>query len=238
MKTADDARYLAESLVGIGERFGKRTVAWMTDMNAPLGFAVGNWPEVVESIQCLQGADIPDVMEVTYTLAGEMLHLGGVASTPRAGREQARRAIASGAAFEKFVELVEAQGGDTAFLEAPHTRPDAEPAGDVRAADGTEGYVEAIDALALGRTVVRLGAGRTRKEDPVDPTAGLVLCKKPGDAVRGGDVLARLYTRKTEDRPAFVEAVRRAFRVAPTPPARSPLLLGRYARSGWSDPPA
>ncbi|MDX1530802.1 MAG: thymidine phosphorylase, partial [Rhodothermales bacterium] len=100
MKAEADARRLAETLVGIGERFGKKTVAHLTAMDVPLGRAVGNWPETAEATRCLQEADVPDLMTVVYALAGEMLHLGGVAETPAAGRAAAREAVASGAAFE------------------------------------------------------------------------------------------------------------------------------------------
>lgn len=233
MRDEADARRLAETLVGIGERFGKRTVAWMTAMDVPLGYAVGNWPETAEAIRCLRGEAVADVMEVTYALAGEMLHLGGAAASPEAGRERAREAVASGAAFERFVALVEAQGGDPAVLHDPDRRADVPPPADVRAPTDAGGYVDAVDALALGRLAVRLGAGRLRKEDAVDATAGLVLDRKPGDPVAPGGRLARLYTHRQADLPAFEQAVRAAFSFTDTPPTPAPILLGRYAGGRW-----
>ncbi len=239
MQTEAEARHLAETLVGIGTRFGTPTVALMTDMNAPLGRAVGNWPEVVESVQCLRGADVPDVMEVTLALAGEMLVLGGVAGSPAEGRAQAAAAIADGRAFDAFVRLVEAQGGDVRVVHDPARREGARPAAEVRAADGMAGYVTALDARAIGYAAVDLGAGRRRKEDPVDPTAGLLLHKRVGDPVRPGDVLAEVYTKRVEALPALCEAVRRAFRVGPEPvPSRPTRVLGRYtAGEGWANTP-
>lgn len=233
MKTEAEARRLAETLVGIGERFDKPTVAWMTRMDVPLGNALGNWPEVEESIRCLQGEDVPDLMEVTLALAGEMLHLGGVAATPEAGREQAQQAIDSGAAFDKFVALVEAQGGNAAVLHDPAERENAEPATDVHAPDDASGYVADLDALALGHTAVALGAGRRVKEDKVDPTAGIVLLKKPGDAITRGDVLARLYTQRTNNLATFRETVRNAYTFAEQAPAPASRLMDRYIVEGW-----
>src|SRR5690606_36316249 len=126
------------------------------------------------------------VMELTLALAGEMLYLGAAADSPAAGRLRAQEAIDSGAAFEKLVALVEAQGGDASVLDDPDRRDGITPV-EVRAGADAHGYVAALDALALGRLAVRLGAGRLRKEDPVDPLAGLILQRKPGDAVAPGD---------------------------------------------------
>ncbi|MFQ5570473.1 MAG: thymidine phosphorylase [Rhodothermales bacterium] len=233
MKNEADARRLAETLVGIGERFGKPTVAWMTNMDAPLGHALGNWPEVEESIRCLQGADVPDLMDVTLALAGEMLHLGGVAETPEAGCTQAREAIASGKAFDKLVELVEAQHGDPSVLHDPSSRAGFASAAEVYVPDDAHGYVADLDALALGQIAVVMGAGRRVKEDAVDPTAGIVLHKKPGDAVTPGDLLARLYTKKTGETAYFSKTVQAAYAFSDTQPAPKRMLLDRYTRDGW-----
>jgi pyrimidine-nucleoside phosphorylase len=233
MKTEPEARRLAETLVGIGERFGKRTVAWMTRMDAPLGRAVGNWPEVEESIQGLRGAEIPDLMEVTLALAGEMLHLGGVADSPEEGQRKAQRAVDSGAAFDVLTELVEAQGGDVSVLHAPDQRPDVPEAVDVTAPDDAEGAVQTIDALAIGYAAVDLGAGRRTKEDDVDPTAGLVLAKTLGETVAPGDVLARLYTHRTDEVDRIAEDVRAAFTITDETPVLPPMCIDRYTADGW-----
>jgi pyrimidine-nucleoside phosphorylase len=206
----------------------------MTDMDVPLGRAVGNWPEVEESIRCLQGADVPDLMTVTLALAGEMLHLGGVAGSPEDGRDRARRAIASGQAFETFVTMVEAQGGDPAVLRDPSSRA-TPPATNVHAPTHAQGFVSDLDALALGRTAMALGAGRRTKADKVDPTAGIVLCKKPGDPVIPGEVLARLYTQKTDEIDRFSESVTAAYTFSDTQPASTRMLIDRYTKDGWSN---
>jgi len=236
MQQEADARRLAETLVGIATRAGRPAVAWLTDMNVPLGRAVGNWPEVVESLQALRGnfEGIEDLIEVTLALASEMLWLGGVAETPEAGRLLARAALTDGRAFERFCAMVQAQGGDVRVLERPETRPDAEPAGEVRAPDEARGYVADLDARAVGRLAVHLGAGRRVKEDPVDPTAGLVLHRKPGDPVAPGDVLATLYTHRRDRLEDFQQVLLAAYRFAETPPPARPLLIARYAEGRWT----
>src|SRR5690606_33168660 len=127
------------------------------------------------------------------------------------------------------VALVRAQGGDPSVLDEPDRREGSAPVAEVRAGADARGYVAALDTHALGRLAVRLGAGRLRKEDAVDPTAGLVLHRKPGDPVAPGDLLARLHTRRLGELPAFEQAVREAYAFADAPPAPGPLLLDRYA---------
>ncbi|GAB5520257.1 MAG: thymidine phosphorylase [Rhodothermales bacterium] len=233
MKTEADARTLAETLVGIGEDFGKPSVALLTEMHTPLGYAIGNWPEVEESIACLKGAEVPDLMEVTYALAGEMLWLGKVAESPEAGVEQAKAAIASGAAFEKFVELVERQGGDVNVLHHPEQRADREPAGAVIAPDDFGGYITGLDALALGQLSTRMGSGRETSSDAVDPTAGITLEKHLGDPVQPGEVLAHLHTRRTGSLDAYQNAFLDAVTLSPDASERGSLLYDRYYDGQW-----
>jgi pyrimidine-nucleoside phosphorylase len=235
MKTDADARRLAETLVAIGEDHDTDTVALMTRMDVPLGRAVGNWPEVAESIACLRGEhDASDLMTVTYALAGEMLCLGGVAETPDAGRTQARRAVASGQALSMLHTLVDAQGGDIGVIDDPDARPNADPVAVVEAPDAFDGYVTDLDALAVGQLAVDLGAGRRTKEDTVDPTAGLLLAKKPGNSVTPGDPLAYVYTKRTEQLDAFRQQLLSAFSSGPHAPTASPPVLGRYTQGRWT----
>jgi pyrimidine-nucleoside phosphorylase len=237
MQAEADARRLAETLVGIGQAFGKPTVALLTGMDAPLGRAVGNWPETAEATRVLRGetpagGPVGDLLEVTLALAGEMLCFGGVAASPEAGQTKAREALDAGLAFEKWVELVEAQGGDLAVLDDPDARADSAPIAEIHAPEGAEGYVAGLDALALGRAAVALGAGRTRKEDPVDPTAGFVVNKTVGEAVEPGAVLVTVYAAD----PARLDAaaVRGAFSYTPTPPPATSRLLDRYDGTRWA----
>ncbi len=236
MREEAEARRLAEILVGIGERFGKSTVAWMTDMSAPLGRSIGNWPEVHESIRCLQGESVPGLMEVTLTLAAEMIVLGGKAETLEGGRELAASAVDSGAAFDLFLRMVESQGGDITFIEHPGRRNDRGSLATVRTPDAVAPFVGSIDALALGRAAVALGAGRRSKEDVIDSLAGINLNVQPGDEVRRGDILAEIHARDSARAGSIVDAVASAFSFVEQPPERASLLLNRYTVEGWLNP--
>jgi pyrimidine-nucleoside phosphorylase len=234
MRTEADARRLAEMLVAIGAQHNVPTVARLTAMDVPLGRAVGNWPEVAEAIACLRGErDDSRLMTLVTALAGEMIALGGHADTPALGHEQAREAVASGAALDRFRQLVTAQGGDPSVVDDPDTRPDSAPIATVRAPDDAHGHVADLDALAIGEAAVDLGAGRRTKEDAVDPVAGLSALKKPGDPVAPGDALAHLHASGTPDLDAVRDAVQRAYTFADAPPDPSSVLLGRHTLDGW-----
>ncbi len=230
MATEDDARQLAKMLVSIGERFGTRTIAWMTRMDVPLGRAVGNWIEVVESVRCLQGDGESDVMEVSIRLAGEMIHLAGCATSAAQGRKMAQCAINSGTALQKFVEIVETQGGDARPLFQP---PKMQAAAEVYAPASAQGYVSDIDALVVGLTACQMGVGRRVKEDEVDPMSGIILHKKPGEPVTGGCLLASLYTQHERQVRRFVAAIRNSYSFSASPPPWQPVIMDRLDRSGW-----
>ncbi len=157
MKRPEESRTLAETMVGIGRSYGTPVRALLTDMNQPLGGEVGNACEVVESVEVLRGGGPADLVEVTYRLGEEMLVLGGVAADRAEARARLERAVASGAAFEKLVEVVEAQGGDPAVIHDPSLLPVAPHHHEVPAA--RSGYLTRCDALDLGVAAMRLGAG-------------------------------------------------------------------------------
>ena len=233
MKEEAQARNLAETLVGIGERFNTTTVAHLTRMDEPLGYCVGNWPEVVESVACLQGEIIPQVTELSLALAGEMIYLGKKAASREEGARLAVEAINSGRAFDKFAEIVRAQNGDVSLLQNPERRAGYEPVAEVTA--GESGFIGEVDALEIGHAATVMGAGRRQKEDRVDPLAGLVLLKKHGDIVRRGDVLARLYTSRTDLLDEFEQWIQNAFRIqSDEPPPLGPVLIDRFADGRWS----
>ena len=196
MQSFDDSVALATALVSIGNSCGKETVGFITGMDEPLGMMVGNWLEVVESVECLKGKNVPDLMEVTYVLGGAMVHLGGKAATIAEGITQCRSAIWSGRAYEKFIQVVERQGGDSSFLRDPARYPLPELSLEVRAS--SSGYITAFDTRRIGVLAVELGAGRLRVEDPVDPKAGIVLSRKIGDRVEKDDLLALIRTDRGE----------------------------------------
>jgi len=171
-------------MVGIGDSNGVRTVALITDMSQPLGYEVGNANEMVESIATLRGEGPPDITELTMAFAEVMLELGGVDG----GRELLESKIASGEALEKLKEVVIAQDGDPAVIDDPALFPAAPETAEVTAKSA--GFITACNALTVGITATRLGAGRERKEDVIDPGVGITLHKKIGDRVEVGDSLA------------------------------------------------
>jgi pyrimidine-nucleoside phosphorylase len=185
MKTLDDARALARSMVDTGKRMGVPTVALLTDMNQPLGRMAGNANEVNESVDALKGQGPADLMEVTLELGAELLVLAKRESTTVAARHRLERAISSGAGLEKFCEMVAAQGGD---LDAP--RPVA-PAHDI--ASPYAGYVTTIDTERLGYVVINLGGGRRQLGDKLDLSVGFEMLVRLGDKVDNGQPLARIF---------------------------------------------
>ena len=218
MQTEEAAVELATTLIQVGNRFGKKTVGFLTDMNQPLGYAIGNWLEVVECIECLKGRIIPDLMEVTYTLGGAMVMLGGKAESIEDGIARCQEAVKSGKAWEKFVTLVRRQGGDVASIEHPERYPKSRIIAEVKSP--RSGMVSAIDALELGFAGIELGAGRTKVDDVIDPTAGIQLKRKVGERVTVGETLAIVYTGQKDVLSHATQRVEQAFTIAaqPTPP--------------------
>jgi thymidine phosphorylase len=209
------ARRLAETMVGLGQAHGVRTVALVTDMDAPLGRTAGNGLEVDESIDVLKGGGPADLVQVTLALAREMVALAGLPTDPA-------DAIRDGRALAAWEAMVAAQGGD---LAAP--RPVAELQEPVPAP--ASGYLRRLDARAVGVAVWRLGAGRSRKEDPVSPTAGAVCLRKPGDRVEAGEPVLVLHADGPERLPGARAALAGAIEVGPEPPERRPLVVERIA---------
>ncbi|MFG1776259.1 thymidine phosphorylase [Micromonospora sp. NPDC049048] len=214
MKSVEQARELARTMVELGGAHGVRTVALLTDMSTPLGLAIGNAVEVTESVEVLAGGGPADVVELTLALAREMLDAAGL---PEADPEAALR---DGRAMDSWRAMIRAQGGDP---DAP--LPTADEVEVVRAE--ADGFVAAVDAYAMGVAAWRLGAGRARKEDPVSVPAGVVLHKRPGQAVRAGDPLYELRAQDAARIPAARDDAARAVRIAPVAPAATPLVIER-----------
>jgi thymidine phosphorylase len=205
------ARELARALVSIGDEHGLRTTALLTDMSTPLGRAVGNAVEVAESVEVLQGGGPPDVVELTVALATEMLALAGVSADPAA-------VLASGQAYEAWQAMVTAQGGDpAATLPAPrHVEVVAAP---------SSGVVARLDARSVGVAAWRLGAGRARKEDPVQAAAGVLCLAKPGERVAAGEPLFELRTDTPEAVAGALAALEGAVDIADSAPEPAPLVI-------------
>jgi pyrimidine-nucleoside phosphorylase len=221
MQKYDDTVALARALVSIGTNAGKRVVAFLTEMDQPLGFTIGNWVEVLESVECLRGRNIPDLMEVTYVLGGAMVWLGGRAATIAEGMKMCHSAIWSGAAYQKFLEIVGRQGGDISFLEHPERYRKSRHSAKLTCT--TEGFVGSFATRRIGVLATELGAGRQKSDDVIDPTAGIILMKKLGDAVRPGDVIADVMS----DHDDVVERVRDELAACIRIEAAVPVLLPR-----------
>jgi pyrimidine-nucleoside phosphorylase len=222
MATEADAVRLSETLVAVGTMFGVRTIGFITDMSQPLGRAVGNWNEIVECIECLRGADVPDLMEVTLTLGAGMVMLGGKAGSIAEGKALCKEAIASGRAWEKFLQMVRLQGGDVAAVENPASYPRSAVSMEVRSS--SDGFVGAIDALEVGFTGIMVGAGRMTVEERIDPKAGIMVMKKVGDRVKKGDILATLGTDRTGSISSAASRLEKAFSITAAPPEHTPLI--------------
>jgi pyrimidine-nucleoside phosphorylase len=191
MKEQGQAEQLAHSLVQTASLNGLPAVAFITAMDQPLGYTAGNWPEVLEVLECLQGRGPADLMEITLALAEEMVALAEPHRDRLAIRNKLEQNILNGEAMEKFLAMVEKQGGDVEVPQHPDRYPG--PAIEEKVLSADTGIVTAVDALHVGRATTCLGAGRFRKEDVVDPKAGLRLLKKTGDVVERGEPLAILY---------------------------------------------
>ncbi|PAW80449.1 MAG: thymidine phosphorylase [Opitutia bacterium Tous-C8FEB] len=216
------ARELATTLVRVGRAAGKQVRALLTRMDAPLGRAVGNALEVAESIAALRGAGPADLMELTRALGVEMLLLGGVAATPAEANARLDATLASGAAAAKFREVITAQGGDSRVVDDPGRLPVARSIEPVLAP--RTGFVSAVDARAVAFAALRLGAGRARAEDTVDPAVGVAGLVQVGEAVTAGEPLAWLHANDLTGLPEARALLAGAFTVGEAPVQPPPLV--------------
>lgn len=224
MKTIEDSKKLAELMVGIGKKAGKKVLALITDMDVPLGNAIGNSLEVKEAIATLHGKGPKDFTEVCFALASDMLYLAGL-GTENECRVLANNAIKSGNAFNKFREMVVAQGGDVSVIDDPSKFPEAKYKENVYAEKS--GYISKVDTEGYGIASLMLGAGRNAVGENIDYSAGIVLKKKTGDFVRVGEAIATLYT---DDETRIREVIQRfndATFISDEKPQKSNLILGR-----------
>lgn len=223
MKRQVEARRLAQMMVSIGRRADKRVQALITDMNQPLGYAVGNAVEVMEVSQTLQNAGPADLTRLCLELAARMIYLGRITTTLDEARDMAQRKLLDGSGYRKLKEVIAAQGGNPLVLDKFELLPNAQGVHEITSPRA--GFVSAIDAEDVGRASAMLGAGRNTKEDQVDPAVGVILDVKVGDRVEAGSVLCRLYytsEERLEDAAAVVEG---AFRIASHPPEERELIL-------------
>jgi pyrimidine-nucleoside phosphorylase len=232
MASVADARRLAEAMIAIGTRAGRRVAALVTDMSQPLGLAVGNALEVREAIDTLSGRGPADLAELACTLAAEMVCLATGLSHADA-HDNVQRALASGAAREALGCLIQAQGGDQRVLDEPSLLPGAPLVQPLLA--WRHGYVAAVDALAVADVARALGAGRARKGDPIDPAVGVVLAVKVGQHVERGQPLATLHASDGVRLPAACKQLAAAFQLADDPAPAPPLIHARLGAAETTD---
>ncbi|MGE5560074.1 MAG: pyrimidine-nucleoside phosphorylase [Chloroflexota bacterium] len=223
MKTLDQARALARTMVRIGQGCGRKTVAVLTNMEEPLGFAVGNALEVSEAIATLSGHGPRDLETLCLTLGAEMLILAGRAVDAESARALLTQAISSGAGLAKLRELVSAQDGDPRVIDEPQRLPQAQVRLDLPAP--ASGWIKAIDALAVGHAAQLLGAGRAKKGDPIDLAVGVVLRHKVGDQVATGETLATIHASEWQKAASVRNELQSVFTICPEPVAPPQLVL-------------
>jgi pyrimidine-nucleoside phosphorylase/thymidine phosphorylase len=223
MKRQVDARRLAQMMVGIGRRMDKRVQALITDMNQPLGYAIGNALEVMEVSQTLQNAGPTDLTRLSLELAARMIYLGKVTPTLEEARELATRKLLDGSGYRKLKEVIAAQGGNPQVLDRFELLPNATGAREI--SSPRAGYISAIDAEYIGQASSMIGAGRDMKDDSIDPAVGVILEVKVGQKVDAGGVLCRLYYTHEDHVDEAAQLVEDAFRISSTTPESRELIL-------------
>jgi pyrimidine-nucleoside phosphorylase len=224
MKKKEDALTLARAMVDVGKAAGKPVWAQLTAMNQPLGRAAGHTTEVIESIECLRGRGPADLMEVTYSLTGHMLVLGGLAQDQAGARKKMEAAIADGSALQKFRDMCAAQGGDARVVDDYKILPTAKKLLEVKAAADAKGFVSEVDALKCGHAIMALGGGRAAVTDKIDHAVGIADLIKIGEPVAAGTRLCTLHI-NDDAKGARAEAlIREAVRISSTAPTIEPLI--------------
>ncbi|MED1799124.1 pyrimidine-nucleoside phosphorylase [Brevibacillus porteri] len=222
MKSIEEAETLANAMVAIGSQVGRKTVAVISDMNQPLGFAVGNALEVKEAVETLAGKGPRDLTELVLAIGSRMLVMGGLVTDVEEGRKKLEDLMASGKAVDKLAEMVEAQGGNKQDVYDLSRLSQAKIIHTVTAEQ--DGFVSAIDAEAIGHASVVLGAGRLTKEMPIDLAVGLVLHKKRGDQVKAGEVLVTIHANEDHLLQNALKEMEGAFRISTAIDGEQPLI--------------
>src|SRR5438309_4095499 len=223
MKKQVEARRLAQMMVGIGRRLDKRVQALITDMNQPLGYAIGNALEVMEVSQTLQNAGPTDLTRISLELAARMIFLGKIVPTLDEARELAQSKLLDGSGYRKFKEVITAQGGNPQVLDRFELLPNATGAREI--ASPRAGFVSAIDAEYIGQASAMIGAGRDTKEDTIDPAVGVILEVKVGQKIDPGSILCRIYHTNDERLESAAELVEDAFKISQQPVDERDLIL-------------
>jgi pyrimidine-nucleoside phosphorylase len=236
MRTEREAEELAELLCRVGTGLGLSVRALLTMMDQPRGCAVGTWLEVCEAVDCLRGAWVQDLMEVTLSLGASLLHLSGLAPSFGEGWERCRNAVTSGRAYETFLRGVRRQGGDTDILEHPDRFGGPPHMADVCAE--RDGWVTGVAARAIGDLAASLGAGRRRREDVIDPRAGILVHAKLGDRVVRGERMATIHAAQAGAAGAAARLMYSHISIGEEPVTPPPRVVALVDAQGRSAPPA
>jgi len=231
MKREEDAVFLAQLMVETGERMGKQMVALITDMDQPLGNVIGNALEVVEVIDILRGKGPEDLRQLCVELAAWMLYLGGAAKNVSAGKTLSEKLIDSGQALERFQQMVELQGGDPRAIDDPKKLPQSQHTATITSKKS--GYIASLQCEQIGTACVILGGGREKKEDSVDPSVGIVLHKKVGDAVSAGEPFATIHYNSQSRAENAGQWLEQSYQIADSAPReKRPLIHRVIEKSG------
>ena len=234
MKKEEDAEFLAELMVETGELVGKKVVGLITDMNQPLGTRVGNSLEVMECLEVLHGGGPEDLRQLCFELAGWMFYLGSVENTTALGKAKAEKLIRSGEALEVFRKMVKLQGGDERVIEDPSLLPRSKHTKEVVSL--ASGFVAEIDCQGVGIASVILGGGRAKKEDAVDPSVGIVVHRKLGDAISAGQPLCTIHYNSEAQADQAETLLQKSFRIAESAPTQSESLVHRVVEGRTNRP--
>jgi pyrimidine-nucleoside phosphorylase len=231
LRKREDAEYLAALMVATAEAAGTRTVALLTDMSQPLGRCAGNWIELTEAVELLRGERHPaseDLRELSLILAGWMIYLGGQAESPEAGYQRAGLALAGGSALRAFFAMVEAHGGDLAAFDHPVSFH--KPGATQLLKAWKSGFISEMDTTAIGWAVQRLGAGREKAGEPVDPHAGIEFHARRGARIEKGQPLATLYATSADHVAEPTALLRQAIHFSKAQPEQVPLVSRTFIR--------
>lgn len=223
MKTPADAAKLAASLMNTAKAFDKNVMAFITDMNEPLGHYIGNWFEVLESIEILKGnITSGNLFELCLQLAGAMIYLGGKANNLEEGIAITKKHLADGSAYTVFKKVVELQGGDSSYLDNPEKYPKSKFSMDITAPKS--GYFKCENTAEIGMASLELGAGRFKKEDIIDPKAGIIFYPRTGDKIKKGEVIAVLYADSAKKIEAAKARLLKAVSISAVPVQKNKLI--------------
>ena len=225
MQTKERAKELARFLIRICEKMNRKTAALITDMNQPLGYAVGNSLEVIESIEALKGRGPQDLIDVTLALGAEMLILGKKAKNKKEAKEKLKRAIKNGTGLKKFEQMIKKQGGNPKVIENYDLLPKAKYKIEVKSEK--TGYVKSIQTKEIGLTCCKLGAGREKVDDQIDPAVGILLKRKVGDYVKKGEMIAYTFSNNLKKGKIAAEDVKNAYQISKEKIRHSKSVLDR-----------